>query len=578
MFISRISSKGKDGRPYLSVLLRSSSRVGKKVVSKTLAILTELPDWLLHIVEQSVSKGKDAASIAELTASASSLLGLRCAESFGAVFVVHEVAKSAGIAHALGSSDDAKLALWQVCARVLSPATSLLAMIRLAGSCAAARLLGFKTPFNEDDLYLNGTWLMERQAKVEAKLWRWHQADSLPSPDATAAPDADADPTSPPSLFFYDVTSSYFEGSHNALAAFGYNRDKIKGKSQVVMGLLTDATGEPISVSLFPGQTNDLQTFTTQIESLKTTFQQSKITMVGDRGMIRRPQQQEANDVGYNYISALHKAEILSLLKSGELQMGLFDNSVQEVTLQDGRRLVARCNPVRRDEIATSRQGYLTRMEAWVAKANRYLQEHPGAKESTQLKLGLQRLQKGKLSVWMTLEVKERVVRLQRDEKLLEEHAKLDGCYAIVSDLLPAMASSQELHDRYKDLAKVESGFRTLKHGHLEIRPWYVTSEANTRAHALTAMLALKVRRRLQQAWEPMNLTVEEGLRELGSFSIMEIYEKTSGQSVSRQMPEPNELQARLIGALGLSLPKQAPAAGPVVVTRVELQKRRKSA
>ena len=190
----------------------------------------------------------------------------------------------------------------------------------------------------------------------------------------------------------------------------------------------------------------------------------------------------------------------------------------------------------------------------------------------------LQRLQKGKLSVWITLEVKERVVRLQQDEKLLEEHAKLDGCYAIVSDLLPAMASSEELHDRYKDLAKVESGFRTLKHGHLEIRPWYVTSEANTRAHALTAMLALKVRRRLQQAWEPINVTVEEGLRELGSFPIMEIYEKTSGQSVSRQMPEPNELQARLIGALGLSLPKQAPAAGPIVVTRVELQKRRKSA
>ena len=81
-------------------------------------------------------------------------------------------------------------------------------MIRLAGSRAAARLLGFKTPFNEDDLYLNGTWLMERQAKVEAKLWQWRQADPLLSP--TPAPTPDADPTRPPGLFFYDVTSSYF--------------------------------------------------------------------------------------------------------------------------------------------------------------------------------------------------------------------------------------------------------------------------------------------------------------------------------------------------------------------------------
>jgi hypothetical protein len=71
------------------------------------------------------------------------------------------------------------------------------------------------------------------------------------------------------------------------------------------------------------------------------------------------------------------------------------------------------------------------------------------------------------------------------------------------------MADKQELHDRYKDLAKVESGLRTLKHGHPEIRPWHVTTEANTRAHAFTAMLALKVRRRLGRAWEPLNLTVE---------------------------------------------------------------------
>ncbi|MCX6876105.1 MAG: hypothetical protein NTW21_20205 [Verrucomicrobia bacterium] len=49
---------------------------------------------------------------------------------------------------------------------------------------------------------------------------------------------------------------------------------------------------------------------------------------------------------------------------------------------------------------------------------------------------------------------------------------------------------------------------RAVKHGHLEIRPWYVITEDNTRAHALTAMLALKIRRRLQSAWEPLNLTV----------------------------------------------------------------------
>ncbi len=47
-------------------------------------------------------------------------------------------------------------ALWQVCVRVLVPATFLLFIIRLAGRCAAPVLIGFKTSFNEEDLYANG--------------------------------------------------------------------------------------------------------------------------------------------------------------------------------------------------------------------------------------------------------------------------------------------------------------------------------------------------------------------------------------------------------------------------------------
>lgn len=561
MFVSRVRSQGKKGRSYVSVLVRESKRAGKRIISRTLAVITDLPEWLINVVERAVKEGKDACSLDELAATADSRLGLRCAESFGAVYLVHEVAKSCGIPKALGASDDAKLALWQVCARVLSPATSLLAMIRLAGTCVAASLLGFKDPFNEDDLYANGAWLVKRQSKIEAKLWHAR-------PETT---------TGSGSLFFYDVTSSYFEGEHNALAAFGHNRDKVKGKKQVVMGLLTDAQGEPVSVSLFAGNTSDLRTFGTQVTSLKNTFGQKNITIVGDRGMIRGPQQMEVNAAGFHYISALHKAEIETLLKSGEVQMTFFDNDVREVFLEDGRRLVMRCNPVRREEIALARRGFKLRMETWVTKANSYLKAHPKAKESTQLKEGTGRLQRGRLNVWMKLEVKDRTVRLIEDQARLREHSKLDGCYAIVSDLPAAAADKQTLHDRYKDLAKVESDFRTMKHGHLEFRPWYVRSEDNTRAHAFTAMLALKIRRTLQRAWEPLNKTVEEGLAELRSLCIMEIYETGSRQTVSRQIAEPNASQAELLKAAGVTLPGKAPAKGPDVVTRVELQKRRKS-
>ena len=171
MFISRIRSNGKDGKLYVSVLLRESKRVGKKVVSQTLAILTDLPEWLLSVVERAVKDGKDANSLKELADASNLRLGMRCGESFGAVFLVYELARICGITQALGASEEAKLTLWQVLARTLSPATSLLAMVRLAGTCAAPSLLGFKAPFNEDDLYANGAWIEQCQPKVETKLW-----------------------------------------------------------------------------------------------------------------------------------------------------------------------------------------------------------------------------------------------------------------------------------------------------------------------------------------------------------------------------------------------------------------------
>ncbi len=47
-------------------------------------------------------------------------------------------------------------------------------------------------------------------------------------------------------VYLYDITSTYFEGTQNALSAFGYNRDKKKGKMQINIGLITDSEGFPL--------------------------------------------------------------------------------------------------------------------------------------------------------------------------------------------------------------------------------------------------------------------------------------------------------------------------------------------
>ena len=86
----------------------------------------------------------------------------------------------------------------------------------------------------------NLDWLHENQSKIEDRLFRATHQDSSPT------------------LFLYDVTSSYLEGTHNDLGAFGYNRDGKSGKQQIVLGLLCDDQGVPLSIEVFPGNTSGI--------------------------------------------------------------------------------------------------------------------------------------------------------------------------------------------------------------------------------------------------------------------------------------------------------------------------------
>ena len=556
MFITDVVSKGKQGKSYTFILLRQSYRVGAAVKSKTLAVLTHLPAPVLDAVRRAIDPSTD--SLSKLAADSDDSLHLRQAQSFGALWTSDQIAQQLGIKKALGSTHQAQLGYWQVVARVLRPGTSLLAMVRLAGSCAAAALLDWQRPFTEDDLYANGSWLEDHHALIERRLWQ-------------ARPAAPKD-----QLFLYDVTSSYLEGDYNALAAWGYNRDGKKGKKQVVVGLLTDSVGEPVSIQVYRGNTNDLKTFGDQVDKIKKKLDCQGVTLVGDRGMIRADQKTAAQKAGFHFITALTKPQIQKMLDDKVFQLELFDEKVHEVLDEEGRRFVLRRNPVRQEELKKAREQKRQSVQAAIQKANTYLKEHPRAKVSTQQRYLTERLEHLKVENWLKLSVKKKRLVLTLDEPALQAATQLDGCYVVESDLKAEQADAQTIHDRYKDLAYVERDFRTLKTGHLEFRPWFVCTEDNTQAHALTSMLALKVRRHLESAWWKMEVTVEEGLRELEKLCVMELVHTQSDKVIARIVPEPSSRQKELLDALKLSLPAAVPQSEVSVVTRKKINKARK--
>src|SRR5215471_6759254 len=461
------------GKTYTRHLLRESYRAHGKVLHRTIANVSQCSEAEIAALRLALRHKEDLEHLGTLQ----DALTLKQGLSLGAVWTVYHVARRLGIAQVLGTTRAGKLALWQVIARVIDQGSRLSA-VRLAMAHAACDVLGVG-PFDEEALYENLDWLAEAQARIEDRLFAQRQK------------------TTPVNLFLYDVTSSYLEGTHNELAAFGYNRDGKKGKLQIVIGLLCDEDGYPVSIEVFPGNTQDPHTVAAQVEKLKGRFGVTAITFVGDRGMLKNQQVEDLTQHGFHYITAITKPQIDKLLRTGIFQMELFEQELAEVLTDEGIRYVLRRNPMRAQEMRDPRHAKLATLQAQVAKQNHYLTAHPRANAQGALQKLVARAEKLRLADWVELTVAERTITLTIKEDVQQKAAQLDGCYVLKTDLTPAQAPKELVHDRYKDLASVEQAFRACKTVHLEVRPIFLRLEARTRAHTFVVMLAYQIIRYL---------------------------------------------------------------------------------
>ena len=544
-----VENKSKQGKKiYHSVLLRESYRVGDKVRKRTVANLSSCKPEEIAAIKLALSHKDNLSELGSLEES----VDLEEGRAVGAAWTVYQVAKRIGIERALGNEFAGKLALWQVIARVLDQGSRLSA-VRLAEVHALSDVLALTRGFDENDLYENLRWLADHQARIERTLF---------SQGRTKAPE----------LFLYDVTSSYLEGQKNFFGAYGYPRDGKRGKKQIVIGLLCDERGEPVSTEVFAGNTHDTETFDSQVAKALERFGCHRVTLVGDRGMIKTPQIQNLPQ-GFHYITAITKPQIRSLLAKGIIQLDLFDQDIAEVAHR-GLRYILRRNPVRVEEIRTNRMAKLTSLEALVREKNGYPGEHARARAATALKDVGKKLNQLKIAPWVHVSAQERTLCLTIDEEALKEASLLDGCYVIKTDLPREAASTEIIHDRYKDLAMVEQAFRSCKTDFLEVRPIYVQSEKSTRGHVLVVMLAYMIVRALREAWAPLNLTVEEGLRHLSTLCSITMTVKNHPSCL--KIPRPRETSRQLLKALGVSTPLALPHREVPVVTRKKLTENRK--
>jgi transposase len=474
----------RNSRP--AYLLRESVRVGKRVTKRTLANLSALSIEQIEAIRRAL-KGEKLGPVGG---------ALECvaSRSHGHVDAVRTAMARLGFDRLIDAkaSRSRDLVMAMVVGRIIAPEASKLGMVGAWADTTLADDLGVADA-NEDELYDAMDWLIERQGKIEQRLAKRHLKND--------------------SLVLFDLTSSYFEGTTCPLAKLGYSRDRKPGTLQVNYGLLCDARGCPVSVSVFDGNTGDPKTLLPQVEKLRKDFGLASLVMVGDRGMISNVQIDAMRTMyGVDWITALKNGAIAKLADGGALQFDLFDErNLISLTHDDypGERLVACRNPPLARLRAAKRRDLLAATAKELEKVKAMVMS--GRLEGRD-KIGMRVgkvIAKYKVAKHFDLDIKDGAFKFAINADRVAAEAALDGLYVIRTSVKAEAMSAEAAVLNYKKLADVERAFRTLKGVDLHVRPIRHRLEGRVKAHIFLSMLAYYVQWHMIEAWAPLTFKDE---------------------------------------------------------------------
>src|SRR6266542_4317272 len=457
MYVARIPNRGSPP----AILLRESYREGGKVRNRTLANLSRWPEEKIDALSR-VLKG-----LPPQAAPAGTFEIVRSLPH-GHVAAVLGTLRALGLQEAIDPLPSRSRDL--VCAMVAAPVidpSSKLACARGLRSETATSSLGQVlscSACDEDDLYEAMDWLYPRQPGIEDALARRHLKDGT--------------------LVLYDVSSAAFEGRTCPLGAIGHPKDGVRGRLQIVYGLLATNQGIPIAVEVFKGNTGDPATLSSQVKKLKERFSLSHVCVVGDRGMLTKARlEHDVRPAELDFITALRAPQITALVQAEALQLSLFDETdLFEIAHPDypGERLVACKNPFlaqqrarKREELLAATQAELQKIAAAVTRQRRPLR----GKDKIALRVG-RVINRRKVAKHFVVEIGEESFSFRKDEQKIAAEAALDGIYVLRTSLEEEVLEAAGVVSSYKALANVE---RVRPHVFLRMLSYYVTWHMNNR-------------------------------------------------------------------------------------------------
>jgi hypothetical protein len=469
MYVVKVPNRGSPP----AILLRESYREAGKVKNRTLANLSAWPEAKIDALTR-VLKGQPppAAPLDEAFEITRSL-------PHGHVAAVLGTARQLGLDELIdpAPSRHRDLVTAMTVAQVIAPDSKLAIARGLRGQTAATSLgevlaLG---SCDEDDLYAAMDYLQARQDKIQDALAARHLAGGT--------------------LVLYDVSSAAFEGRTCPLGAIGHPKDGVRGRLQIVYGLLTSKDGVPVAIEVFAGNTGDPKTVAAQVTRVKDRFGITRVVLAGDRGMLTAARlREDVRPAHLDWITALRAPQVKKLVRGGDLQLTLFDvQDLAEITSPEfpGERLVACKNPFLEAERARKRESLLAATEADLEKiaAACTRTRRPLRGQDTIAVRADRVLARRKVAKHFTIDIGEDHLSYARNEDSIAAEAALDGIYVLRTSVEASDLDSSQVVSSYKALAQVERAFRAFNTD-LDIRPIRHRTEDRVRAHVFLRMLS----------------------------------------------------------------------------------------
>src|SRR5216684_7041487 len=389
----------------------------------------------------------------------------------------------------------------------------------------------------------------------------------LCAPGSELAIEARWYPTTALDDLLYDLTSSYVEGAapKNPMMHRGYSRDHRPDCLQVVLAVIVNIDGFPLSYETFDGNRADVTTLETVMRMVERKYGQARRVWVFDRGIVSDANLAAIRRRGGQYLVGTRRSTLRHVeqaLLEGAWTQVRDEVEAQLVPVPGGTETYVLCrSTARREKELAIRRRFSTRLEDRLrGLAHRVVTGR--LKDRAKIERVLGRLQASYASVADLYEmaVREEDGHLRLHWTLIEDRRAWrdarEGAYLLRTNLQGQTV--EELWTKYIQLTEAEAAFRALK-SELAVRPVFHQLERRVKAHLLVAFLgyALWVTLKHLLRHRGTGLTPAQALAHLATLQSADIaLPTTDGREIRlRRVTQPTPEQQQLLDQLEITIP-----------------------